>query len=95
MKRDCRQRPDDMRKATAAGRHLCGQEYEDGIFADLRRTPQVASVSLAPDFDGYLFATTMNSSWNDTLCPLVCPPTALARRRANTTPMSVASLSSC
>ena len=30
----------------------------------------------------------MDSSWNEALCPLVRPPTALARRRANTTPMS-------
>ena len=51
-------------------------------------TPPVASATLAPDFDGYLFAITMDSSWNDTLCPLVSLPTALARRRANTTPMS-------
>ena len=39
---------------------------------------------LLPDFDGYLLAITMDSSWS-TLCPSVCPPTALARRRANTT----------
>ena len=51
-------------------------------------TPQVASVALAPDFDGYLFAVTMDNSCNDTLCPSVGPPTALARRRANTTPLS-------
>ena len=30
----------------------------------------------------------MDSSWSDTLCPLVRPPTALAKGRANTTPMS-------
>ena len=43
-------------------------------------TSQVASVTLAPDFDGYLFAITMDSSWSDTPSPLVPPPTALARR---------------
>ena len=51
-------------------------------------TPQVASVTLASDFDGYLFAITMDGSWSDTLCSLVHPPAALARRRAKTTPMS-------
>ena len=51
-------------------------------------TPPVASVSLAPDFYGYLFAITMDRSWNEALCPLVRPPTALATRGANTTPMS-------
>ena len=51
-------------------------------------TPLVASVTLAPDFDGYLFAIMMDSSWNETLCPLMRPPTALARRRANAMPMS-------
>ena len=46
------------------------------------------SVTLAPDFDGYLFTITMDSSWNETLCPRMRPPLALARRRANATPMS-------
>ena len=46
------------------------------------------SVTLAPDFDGYLFTITMESSWNETLCPRMRPPLALARRRANAPPMS-------
>ena len=32
--------------------------------------------------------TSSDSSWNATLCPLKRPPTALARRRSNATPMS-------
>ena len=51
-------------------------------------TLPVASVTLAPHFDGYIFSITMDSSWNETLCPLVRPPTALARRRKHATPMS-------
>ena len=51
-------------------------------------TPPVASGTLAPDFDGYLFAITMDSSWNETVCPLIRPSTALATRRANATLMS-------
>ena len=32
--------------------------------------PPVPSVTVAPDFDGYLFAITMDCSWSDTLCLL-------------------------
>ena len=70
VKSDCKQRAEDMRKATAAGR------------------PFFRQLTLAPDLDGYLFAITMDRSWNETLCPLMCTPTALAKRRANATPMS-------
>ena len=88
MKSVCQERADDMLKAPAAGRPLVDKSKKVAALPTTGETPQVASVTLAPDFDGYLFAITMDSSWSDTLCSLVHPPTALARRRANTTPMS-------
>ena len=65
----CQPRAEDMRKATAAG-----QPFVDKKVSALQvtaETPPVASVTLAPDFDGYLFAITMNGSWHETLCPLM------------------------
>ena len=97
-KGDSQQRVDDMRKAASAGRPFLDKSDKVASLQTSEETPLVASITLAPDFDGYLFAITMDSdfgdefpspdSWSDTLYLLVRPPTALARRRANTTPMS-------
>ena len=87
MKSDCQQRADDTRKATAAGRPFVDKSKKVTALQTTEKTPQVASFTLAPDFDGDLLAIAMDTSWSGTLCPLVRPPTALARRRANTTPM--------
>ena len=60
----------------------CGDKSEKvSALQATDETPPVASVTLAADFDGYFFAITMESSWNETLCPLMRPPIALARRR--------------
>ena len=88
VKSDCQQRAEDMRKAMAAGRPFVDKSEKVSAMQTTDETPPVASVTLAPDFDGYLFATTMDSCWNETLHPLTRPPTAQARRRANATPMS-------
>ena len=87
-KSDCQQRAEDTRKATAAGRPFVDKSKKAPALQATDGTPPFVSVTLAPDFDGYLFAVTMDSSWNETLCPLMRPPTAQARRRANATPMS-------
>ena len=87
-KSDCQQRADDMRKATSAGRPFVDKSKKVSALQATDETPPVASVTLAPDFESYLFAITMDSSWSDTLCLLVRSPTVLARRRANTTLMS-------
>ena len=76
-----------MRKATAAGRAFVDKSKKVSAMLTTDETPPVATVTLAPDFDGYLFAVTMDSSWKETLCPLT-RPTALARLLANATPMS-------
>ena len=89
VKSDCQQqRAKDMRKAMAAGRPFVDKSKKVSELQTTDGTPLVASATLAPDFDGYLFAITMESSWSETLCPLMRPPTALARRRANATPLS-------
>ena len=80
LKTRARQRPEDDRSWTRVRKCQSLQTTDEA--------PPVASVTLAPDFVGYLFAVTVDSSWSETLCPLMRPPTALARRRANATPMS-------
>ena len=88
MKSDCQLCAEDMRKATSAGRPFVDKSKKVTALQTTDETPPFASATLAPNFDGYLFAITMDSSSSDTLCPLVRPPTALGRRRANTTLMS-------
>ena len=88
MKSDCQRRAENMRKATVAGRPFVDKRKKVSALPTTDETPSVASVDVAPDFDGYLYVVTTDSSWNETLCTLMRPPTALARRRANATPMS-------
>ena len=88
VKSDCQQRAEDMREATSTGRPFVDKSEKVAAMQSTDETPLVASVTLAHVCDGYLFAITMDSSWNETLCPLMRPPTALARRRAKAKPMS-------
>ena len=74
MKSDCQQRAQDMRRATGAGRPFVDKSGKVTALQNTDETPPVASVTLASDFDEYLFAITMDSSWSDTLCSLVRPP---------------------
>ena len=52
MKSDCQQRAEDMRKGTSAGRPFVDKSKKVSALQTTDETPPVASVTLAPDFDG-------------------------------------------
>ena len=70
-------RAENIRKATAAVPPFVDKSMKVSALQSTDETPSLASVTLTPDFDGYLFAIAMDSSWNETLCPLMRLPTAL------------------
>ena len=63
MKGDFQQRADDMRKATAAGRHFVDKNKKVASLQTSEETPPVAAMTLAPDFDGHLFPISVDSEF--------------------------------